>query len=579
MLIWLYLASFTCASQSTIQGKIVSAISHNPLPFATVILGKSGTISDENGYFSIKYNEKESYFRVSYLGYKQSRVLISAFLNYPIVEMEMNTRELEEVVVENGADNIIRQVIRNFRTNYAEKPYSVIGTQQEESKIVNKTNYFLDATMRAIILPTLKQQKHQIEILDIKWVDKDSMQKGDYKLWVGTGKLIEYFDLARIGREILDSTQQKKFKFIVEETYWNEEPCFKMTCFRKKISKSSSETTFYILKSSYAIAAFQIIQAKKSKSPGEAMVTYQCINQKWYLNEIKTIQRNNSAHSAITVNFKTKTLDTNATFDIDYGRAIQSKDIMLLSKQLRFYKNDPDLKHIYATDSKPRFQTNFLKLLIYDRIRLMVGIESPTFKLPEHIFLENIQSNYLHINQVFQARIQTTFPLLFFTGSRIKIKGPWNFEIENSQNFRLGGSLYSSLVAGPSFEVISKKQVRPRGIFINGRYGSQIELSPIGDLTLDQSQMKLLDFNDSKTTTYVEYSKSYLSIGIGAFWEVNRRRKIGIEFRMNHSLNEKRFARLEDPTRYSFLKKDYKIPLEKLETGDSNSFNVILKIM
>ena len=571
--------SFACLGQGYIQGKIVQSNSLEPLPFATVQMGKSGTISDEKGNFSIKYNEKESYFLVSYLGYRQKRVLISEFKNNSFVEMELNAKELAEVIISSGAEKIMRQVIQHFRVNYAEKPYSVIGTQVEESKVGNKTNYFLEATMRGILLSTLARQKHQIEILDVKWIEKDSMRKGDYMLWVGTGKLIEYFDLSRMGREIFDSTQLKKFKFILEESYWNDEPCYKITCFRKKGSKFSSEATFYIIKSSYAVAAYQYLEDEKSKNPGEAMVTYQCINQKWYLNDIKTIQKNHSDHSTISVSFKTISLDTNATFEITYDRAIQERDVMLLSKQMRFYKNDLQSKKLVAIDSQPRSQIHRLKIFIYDHMRLLAGLGSPAFKLPEHNFNEQIISTYLQINQVFQARIPSTYPILFFWGSQIKLKGPWILDIENSQNFKLGGSLYSNLSIGSSIELINQPNGRPRGIFINGRYGSQVDLSPIGELTLDPTQMNLMDFTKNKTNAYVEYSKTYMSVGIGAFWELNRRRKIGLELRFNHSLGEKRFVRLEDPTRISIFKKDFKIPINKVELGDANSFNIILKIM
>jgi len=95
---------------------------------------------------------------------------------------------------------------------------------------------------------------------------------------------------------------------------------------------------------------------------------------------------------------------------------------------------------------------------------------------------------------------------------------------------------------------------------MNGRYGSQVDLSPIGELTLDPTQMNLMDFNKNKTKAFVEYSKTYVSVGIGAFWELNRRRKIGLELRFNHSLGEKRFVRFEDPTRISFFKKILKYP-------------------
>jgi len=79
-------------------------------------MGKSGTVSDEKGNFSIKYNEKESYFLVSYLGYRQKRVLISEFKNNSYVEMEMNAKELAEVVISSGAEKIMRQVYSTFQS-------------------------------------------------------------------------------------------------------------------------------------------------------------------------------------------------------------------------------------------------------------------------------------------------------------------------------------------------------------------------------------------------------------------------------------------------------------------------------
>lgn len=574
------MALYPSCAQEFIHGKIVQSNSLEPLPFATVLLGKSGTISDENGKFSVKSNPKEGFIQVSYVGYKTQRVSLAVLKKDPVVEMEPSSQELlTEVKISNGADAIIRQVIEKYPTNYSAKPYSVIGTQWEDSRVGSKTNYYLEATLRGIILSTRQRQKHQIEILDLKWIEKDSMRKGEYMLWSGTGKLIEYFDLARMGREIFDSTQQKKFKFIVEDSYWNEEPCFKITCFRKNATEFYAESIFYVLKSTYAIPAYQYNQGKKSNNPGEAMVTYQQLNQRWYLNEIKTVQQNRVDQSTLSVSFKTTSLDTNARFDMEYGRTIQGKDVMLLSRQLRFYKNNPHSKSPFAMDSIPPIQTNRLKLFFYQRMRLLVGLGSPGFKYSEHIFQERIQSNDLQIDQAFQSKIPSTFPILFYFGSRIKLNGPWHFEIENSQNFKLGGTIYSSLALGPSVEFSKKTLSRPKGLFLNARFGSLAELNPIGEIILNSSQMSLLNFKANTTKTYLQYSKTFLGIGIGAFGELNRRRKIGLEFRFNWALSEKRFARLEDPTRISFFKKDYKIPLGTIEKGYPQAFQIILKIM
>ena len=48
------MAFYSSCAQEFIHGKIVQSNSLEPLPFATVLLGKSGTISDENGKFSVK---------------------------------------------------------------------------------------------------------------------------------------------------------------------------------------------------------------------------------------------------------------------------------------------------------------------------------------------------------------------------------------------------------------------------------------------------------------------------------------------------------------------------------------------
>ena len=156
------LTCFRGYSQEFIHGKIVQADSQEPLAFASVVLGQTGTISDEKGNFTLKRNEKETYFQVSYLGYKTQKVPITDFKNNPLVAMELSRQELQEVIVNNGAEEIIRQVIKRFESNYANKVYAVIGTQREESRMGHLTNYFLEASMRAVIFSNLTKPNEQV---------------------------------------------------------------------------------------------------------------------------------------------------------------------------------------------------------------------------------------------------------------------------------------------------------------------------------------------------------------------------------------------------------------------------------
>ncbi len=569
---------FQSYSQEYIHGKIVQNGGPEPLAFASVVMGPYGTISDEKGNFALKRNEKETYFQVSYIGYKTQKVPVADFKNNSLVVMELSRQELAEVIVNNGAEEIIRQVIKRFESNYPNKTYAVIGTQREESRMGHLTNYFLEASMRAVIFSNLTKPKHQIEILDLKWIEKDSMRKGDYMIWAGTGKLIEYFDLVNVGKDIFDSTQFSQFRFIVEDSYWNQEACFKITCFRKKATKNVAESTFYVLKSSYAIPSFQYLLSDKKNETAEAMVSYRLHHQKWYLDAITTIQKNKADRSTIEVLFKTENLDTAAVFDIDYGRDVQKSDAMLLSKQLRFYKSHPITKSLQAIDSIPKLASKRLTLFLHRSMRFSLGIGRAAFLMPEHEFNETIQSNFLQLNKSFHANMYTDFPYQVFIGNSLEISGPWRMEFESSQNFNIGGNHVSNISIGTSFEIPFKKFARPRGIYIHVGWGKQVNLFRIGELDLNQDQMNLLRFKENKSNIDLAYSKSYGTLGMGGFIELNRKRKIGIEFRYNYLLGEQRFALLRDPASFFIFNKDYKILLPNAEKNNANPFQIILKI-
>ena len=172
----------------------------------------------------------------------------------------------------------------------------------------------------------------------------------------------------------------------------------------------------------------------------------------------------------------------------------------------------------------------------------------------------------------------TDFPYQVFIGNSLEISGPWRMEFESSQNFNIGGNHVSNISIGTSFEIPFKKFARPRGIYGHIGWGKQVNLFHLGELDLNQEQMNLLRFKENKSNIDLAYSKSYGTLGMGGFIELNRKRKIGIEFRYNYLLEEQRFALLRDPAGFYIFNKDYKILLPNEEKNSANPFQIILKI-
>ena len=103
-----FLVLYFCAFSQldfNISGKIVDSKSKKGIPFAYVRLdGYSiGTVSDENGFFKVKIEEKYSKTNIvfSYLGYKnhQLSVLEASKNQNQIIKLVQTTSELEEIVV------------------------------------------------------------------------------------------------------------------------------------------------------------------------------------------------------------------------------------------------------------------------------------------------------------------------------------------------------------------------------------------------------------------------------------------------------------------------------------------------
>jgi len=134
--------SHSISSQYTISGKVIDAMTNDPLAFVNIVFNHdamTGTTSDINGKFSFISNIPIETLTFSYVGYEKLTISYSSLdVQKPIViSMHESAFEFKEVVVkagENPANRIIRKVIENRKSNNPENISSF--TYKSYNKVV-----------------------------------------------------------------------------------------------------------------------------------------------------------------------------------------------------------------------------------------------------------------------------------------------------------------------------------------------------------------------------------------------------------------------------------------------------------
>jgi len=85
-------------AQTTISGQVSDNATKQPLPFVNITTNNTGTISDENGYYSIDVLSSSSTLKFSYLGYKTQTIVVGkkTIINPSLIE---DAAALNEVVI------------------------------------------------------------------------------------------------------------------------------------------------------------------------------------------------------------------------------------------------------------------------------------------------------------------------------------------------------------------------------------------------------------------------------------------------------------------------------------------------
>jgi len=94
-------SSFCFSAQLNYQGTVKDSKTKQPIPFCGIAFkGKAqGCISNEEGVFQLNSQNKTDTLLISCIGYKRKRLALNAFLNDPVIFLEVSEFNLEEVVI------------------------------------------------------------------------------------------------------------------------------------------------------------------------------------------------------------------------------------------------------------------------------------------------------------------------------------------------------------------------------------------------------------------------------------------------------------------------------------------------
>ena len=549
-----------------IHGRIIDQMTKEPLSSASIKLGYRGVISSNDGSFKITIREidqqKSNKLKISFIGYRTQEFNIKSVKDNLIIEMESVENQLDEVKITNGAEEIIKKAIRNFKINYADKPYAIFGIQSEELEDQNKNQiYHLTADLKSIMPKFSSEDKIKIELNNLSLKESKKADSSNFVLWGATGRAIEFFDFSNNTYSILDSTKFKRFQFIVEESVFGNRPIYKISFSPKKNRESSYESYLIIDKATFAIITLQI-EAINSNSlwailhQSKWQINYEEFNKKWYFKSLSHVHKSRSWTSQketfklLKIEVQIDKIDTLVNFNIDYSNNIQKDDILYIkAEKKRINKDSTQLHSINSSKHKNRFIKFWYHNVSIGNTLSITPLNSST----NSFYIRFIESKW-QLDNSYLIPNKLINPLLIGASVEIKVGESIKLFYEGSTNFGIGGRQINYAGLGIKFEKIFHPDKRPFGIYISPKVGFLVEKIPIEGLqTFTSEQYNLMNLNAEPIQLIVNKGIPFLSIALGYSYEISRKKHLNFEIQYNYAIREANSLIINDPSRSIFL--------------------------
>lgn len=116
----------------TISGTITDQQTHRPLPHVSVVAGKVGTVTNEQGHFTLKVKSLTDTLNVSLIGYVSQQVKFLRNGQELKIQLQPTTVNLNEVVVRSlSASELVNKAVSKFPINYSMHGTSYYGFYRE----------------------------------------------------------------------------------------------------------------------------------------------------------------------------------------------------------------------------------------------------------------------------------------------------------------------------------------------------------------------------------------------------------------------------------------------------------------
>lgn len=116
----------------TVTGVVTDQQTHQPLSHVSVTADRVGTVTNDQGRFTLKVQPQTTAITFSMIGYVNRQVAISRDGQDLLVQLEQSVITMDELIVRTlNAEELVSEAIRKFYVNYSQRETSYYGFYRE----------------------------------------------------------------------------------------------------------------------------------------------------------------------------------------------------------------------------------------------------------------------------------------------------------------------------------------------------------------------------------------------------------------------------------------------------------------
>jgi len=389
----------------TFTGKVIDNTTKKPVVFANVyLIGSSlGIVTNSEGEFVLKVPVTEMNRKVgfSYLGYNNKVIALTDLKEKDnVIRLDISAVSLDEVVIRTDDPiELLRMAMRRVNENYKNDPEMLIGFYRETVK--QNRSY---VAVAEAVLDVYKGSYNSIMDFDrvkiYKGRKSEDVKKMDtlmFKLQGGP-RTSFMLDVVKNPGELLaeDYVENYNFRFagfasidgrdnyVIE---FDQKPYVEMPLYKGRIFLDTKNMAFSRLEFSLSTQALQLadnglvrkkpMDLKVDVLGADYLVNYRILNDKWYLNHVR---------SELVFKCEWKKKRYNATYTTGLEMVVTDRDTININKSK--YKDQTKISDIFADQVNTYKDENFWGE--YNYIKPDESIESVINKLNRRLKWKSI---------------------------------------------------------------------------------------------------------------------------------------------------------------------------------------------